>query len=717
MPEAAAVLTQLAKILASPIFSTSPRMSRFLTFIVNEALAGNGHQIKETVLALEVFEKQQNYDPRTDSTVRTEASKLRARLDRYYQEFGQSDSVIISIPKGSYVPVFTQNKQPDSSANNQSVEPETKAVVTKQKLWTRWWFWGSIAAVCAALLVAGGLLLRSHDEEHRAPTRKSFLTTLRGAEWSPTFSPDGSQVAFVWNGDKQDNADIYARVIGVNAGRPLRLTSDPAPDLDPAWSPDGHWIAFRRVTPSEHRIYLVSPLAPGTEQEILTLPCRGGHCSSRLWTNRISWSSDSRFLAISDALSPHSPGNLLLVDTVTHEKQKLDLPPGAAFVSASQPAFLPDGAKLAFVAGETGFEQIYVQTVGKSKQLVGKPRRLVQAGAYPEFDWSEDGHNLICCVSGHCWRNSLDGLHREVLERLIGGTLAIARKGRRLAYSTVSPLGSTVSEIYRVSRETDGSAPLSPSSCPSSSPQYSSDGNRVVFASCRGSGNELWVCSSRGTDCSQLTSFGFAGSPRFSPDGRYVAFDGGKYGSWDIFIADTRGGSPRRFTFENSAESRPSYSSDGRWIYFGSDRSGDFEIWKAPTGGGAAQRVTTNRGYEAVESRDGRNVYYVKRGEQGIWTRPVGGGPEMLAVGRGEEGLWALGARGVYLLSRGAESAIDYFDFQKKSLSRVKVLENANPTAMVGVGPEFAVSPDEQSFLYAKIERNEMDLMLWEDFQ
>ncbi len=70
------------------------------------------------------------------------------------------------------------------------------------------------------------------------------LTSYPGFEWSPALSPDGNQVAFSWNGEKQDNFDIYIKLIG--SSPPHRLTRDPAEDGSPAWSPDGRSIAFLR---------------------------------------------------------------------------------------------------------------------------------------------------------------------------------------------------------------------------------------------------------------------------------------------------------------------------------------------------------------------------------------------------------------------------------------------------------------------------------------
>jgi serine/threonine protein kinase len=71
------------------------------------------------------------------------------------------------------------------------------------------------------------------------------LTTYAGLEMHPSFSPDGNQVAFVWNGEKQDNDDIYVKLVG--PGSPIRITTDPAEDYDPAWSPDGRWLLYSQI--------------------------------------------------------------------------------------------------------------------------------------------------------------------------------------------------------------------------------------------------------------------------------------------------------------------------------------------------------------------------------------------------------------------------------------------------------------------------------------
>jgi TolB-like protein len=97
---------ELLQILSSEGFANADRMSAFLRYVVEQALAGTGDQVKEYVIGVEVFDRDEHYDPRVDSIVRVEARRLRTKLDEYYAGPGVNDAVIIRIPRGSYVPVF-----------------------------------------------------------------------------------------------------------------------------------------------------------------------------------------------------------------------------------------------------------------------------------------------------------------------------------------------------------------------------------------------------------------------------------------------------------------------------------------------------------------------------------------------------------------------------------------------------------------------------------
>src|SRR5213593_28397 len=96
----------LDRVLTSPTFQQVDRLKRFLAFITIEAVAGRSDQLKEYVIGVQVFGKEQSFDPRTDPIVRVQARRLRARLVRYYREEGGADEWIIELPKGGYSPMF-----------------------------------------------------------------------------------------------------------------------------------------------------------------------------------------------------------------------------------------------------------------------------------------------------------------------------------------------------------------------------------------------------------------------------------------------------------------------------------------------------------------------------------------------------------------------------------------------------------------------------------
>src|SRR5512141_2890948 len=106
------IRTHLSELLSSRCFRSSKRLGLFLTFVVDKTLSGQSDHIKEYVIATEVYGRRSDYDPQVDSTVRVEASRLRAKLRDYYATEGASASVRIELPKGSYVPVFTTVSKP-----------------------------------------------------------------------------------------------------------------------------------------------------------------------------------------------------------------------------------------------------------------------------------------------------------------------------------------------------------------------------------------------------------------------------------------------------------------------------------------------------------------------------------------------------------------------------------------------------------------------------
>jgi TolB-like protein len=101
------IRTQLARVIASPLFCNAPRLSRFLSYVVDEALAGRSDRLKSNAIGLEVFDKPADFDPQTDTIVRVQARALRQKLDQYYAQDGAQAPVAISMARGSYVPQFT----------------------------------------------------------------------------------------------------------------------------------------------------------------------------------------------------------------------------------------------------------------------------------------------------------------------------------------------------------------------------------------------------------------------------------------------------------------------------------------------------------------------------------------------------------------------------------------------------------------------------------
>ena len=216
---------------------------------------------------------------------------------------------------------------------------------------------GLIAAIVLGIGLTGWLFYSRRSVTPPLKVRK--FTSFRGVETDPAISPDGNQVAFCWNGEKQDNFDIYVQLI--DGGRPLRLTTNPADDHEPAWSPDGRRIAFNRYTPQGCEI-LIIPALGGEERKL-------GMTESVDWTNllrgKMSWSPDGKFLAITENNPSESTSRICLISTETAERQRLTSP--ARGVWDSVPIFSPDGKTLAFLRSSIPSTGLFVLSLVDGK--------------------------------------------------------------------------------------------------------------------------------------------------------------------------------------------------------------------------------------------------------------------------------------------------------------------------------------------------------------
>ena len=120
---------EMEKIASSRTFQPAAAQRDFLRFAVTEELEGRGHLLKEYAIGIAVFRKDESFDPRLDSIVRTGARKLRARLARYFETEGKSDLVRIHFPVGKYTPVFHEGSRADLTPAERSYRQALRLVV------------------------------------------------------------------------------------------------------------------------------------------------------------------------------------------------------------------------------------------------------------------------------------------------------------------------------------------------------------------------------------------------------------------------------------------------------------------------------------------------------------------------------------------------------------------------------------------------------------
>jgi serine/threonine protein kinase len=590
------------------------------------------------------------------------------------------------------------------------------------------------AAAVMALFTGSIAWMLLRPPQNHEPLRAIPLTTLTGVSRYPSFSPDGNHIAFSWTGSQRDNPDIYVQQIG--AGSPLRITTEPSNEYNPAWSPDGRWIAFlrSRTEAGQNDLLLIPPLG-GPQRKVAEIRLRD---AAYVIPPHIAWCPDSSCLVVTDTTGENSPDALFVIPIETGVKTRLTHPQQPVR-GDTNPAISHDGNWLVFSRKANLFAgELYLLPLRKDVSAAGEPRRLtppVLDAIHPA--WVPGSKEILFSAKGRLWRMSTSAGSEPVGLPFAGEdgimpALSLRRTGipSRLVYVRSFSDGN----IWRINTSAPGVPASSPpvraisSTRSEGMPQLSPDGSKVAFWSDRSGENEIWSSDLDGSNAIRLTSMpsGGTGYPHWSQDARFITYHSNAEGQGEVYVIPAGGGKARNLTTHPASDSFPSFSKDGNWIYFTSGRSGIDRVWKVQVTGGSAVPVTESVGYTPQESPEGGQLYYVDNffAPGALWRMAISGGRSEKVIDGVllgnfvvlEKGIYYMdrpsGERGVHYMDQpSGEAQLNYFDFATK-----RSVPIARNLGLAG-GTPLSATADGRTILFGRTDSSVDDLMLVENFR
>ena len=400
-----------------------------------------------------------------------------------------------------------------------------------------WWIGLGAAAGVVSLL--GWLWLRSSSDgipdgtadPSPAAGRFSQLTFAPGLEHEPAFSPDGRFVAYTT--DEKGNLDVVVQPLG--GGEPIVAVSGPADDAQPAWSPDGTKLAFVSARHQEGHLTTqvglgsMSALVLGNGGDLFVAPAFGGPATKVADDAYYpSWSPDGERLAFHS-----SAGGPSAIWTVAAEGG-----PAARLASdgdglpATLPAWSPDGRWIACLVGDT--INVWLRVISSADGELAAELDLGGPLAWRPA-WSPDGAELFFSSDRNgsvtIWRSRFTASSGPSLgtpeQVTVGGgsawdvAVAISPEDGRLAYATIhQPI-----DIWELDLDTGGRRQLTFETTLEDYPHLSPDGQSLLAVSERGGEPALWIFDASGRATTRLGPVsGPAFGGRWSPDGEEVVF-------------------------------------------------------------------------------------------------------------------------------------------------------------------------------------------------
>jgi Tol biopolymer transport system component len=556
---------QLERVLASPGFLRNERMSRFLRFLAERHLEGEGDQLKESVIAVEVFGRKPDHDPLKDSIVRTEAGRLRGRLAEYYMGEGTDDAIVIELPKGGYTPAFRFREPPPQPTPPPKPPPR--------------WMWLLAAALAIALAVAAVIWVQQTEQFWRNPieeARFQALTDFEGTEQAASVTRDGKFVAFL--SSREGSPDVWVTQPG--SGQFHNLTRGAARELvNPSvrvlgFSPNGSLITF----------WVRKPAAEGGQIGVWAVPTLGGQ--SRPYQEgaaEYDWSHDGSRLAY------HTPaaGDPLFISDGGQRPQK-PIFTAPAGLHSHFPLWAPDERFIYVVYGALPDKL----DIWRIPPAGGIPERITSHNAYVSHPVFLNPHTLMYLAGDPDGSGpslySIDVQHR-IPHRLTFGpdrytSLAATADGKRLVVTRASPK----STLWRTTMSEASAHPpvqieLTPSTTfsPRLGPGY------LIFVSSAGTSQSIWK-RANGTDTELWHGEGaqIIGSPAISPDGAQIAFSVRQRAQTLLYLMQSDGSHARVIADSLDLRGSPAWTPDNRSITTAANDHAVPHLLQIPVNGG-----------------------------------------------------------------------------------------------------------------------------------
>jgi Tol biopolymer transport system component/DNA-binding winged helix-turn-helix (wHTH) protein len=608
-------------------------------------------------------------------------------------------------PLTEYIPTAEKGGLP---ATEEKVQRPPLNLTAKRRATRLVWL-----AVSIALLIVGTTIwiyLARRPPNDLADLKETPLTTLPGSEISPTFSPDGSQVAFGWDGENNGAGyDLYVQTVG--SENPHRLTHDPVqPWFTAAWSPDGRFIAIRSERSGSAMIELV-PATGGPPRPLTTV--HGG-----LYAGLLGWSPDSKTIVFAeDSMRPRADNiraGLYFLPLDTLQPRFVETHCAVPVL----PKFSPKQDTIAFGCidrmDRTSIDVLEINS-GRVDELLTVRGPMKGKG----LDWSADGRFLFYSYTDSdggrfIWK--MEAAHPEHRWRLPlahdAGDLAVSRDGDSLAYVQ----SSVSANIWKLSLTAEPAAQMLIASTRSqNNPSISPDGAKLAFESDRSGSHEVWISDADGRNLQQITHFGsLTGTPSWSPDSKLLAFDSRVEGEANLYVYNTAGGGVRKVTTSTRANSLCSWSTDGRYLFYASGEDIDTpSIWRVPVEGGTATEIIAD-GDLPIPSPDGTHLFFRRLGSGSVSIMRIRlDGSDLrtvvvLPVTDSSVAWWPSGD-GLYILSTPpGNSQIEYLDV---ATGKRKLIYTLPKRALDWIGG-LAVSSDGKWLLFTQVDEQKADLYL-----